>query len=624
MASEHENFEAVITARDETGPTLEKAKEHVNKFAHEAEQAGHHVQRIHHPKMWGELAEHVEVTREHFHGLRESVGELGEGLAELVPAIGAFTAAWGMEQLAETAEQTAERFGEMSHEAQKLGTTVEHLHDLQSMATLTDTSVEGLDKALGKMNITMGEVIGGGNKEAASLFAHLRIDPRQFHDATDALVTFGDVFEKTSKVKGGVEIEARMANTLFGKGGKELIPLLNHGSEWIKEHLEEAHKHNFTPDEEQFKSLEAYNESMKGLKLSVQSFRDEVGAKLTPAFGPVIKAMDEWVQKNKDWTATAVTADIKILSDNLSAVDWRAIGGDMKFVGDKINWVVENTTGWKHLLEGMALYWTASKLFAIFGKPVEDALKLSGSLMTLGGKITELAAKWDLVAKSAGAAAKAEAVAAEVPAVSAAERGAAAGAVAVPVAAHAAKPAASAGVAATEVAAAAAGGGLLARAGAARRMVAGALLSPELLTGYLVHEADSDDKAGQWIDRHVPGAAWVDDWFARHTGGAVGRAFPVDTVAAADRLSLAPAASFETVRLGSLGLEPPPELPRAPGSEFALPKPDPARVDGDIRVQVDMSGVPRGARVDTQVAGSPLLSARVNTGIAWDDDGWRR
>jgi hypothetical protein len=591
-------LEGVIRARDETGPTLEKAKEHVNKFAHEAEQAGHHVQRIHHPKMWGEMAEHVEVTREHFHGMRESVGELGAGLTELVPAIGAFTAAWGMEQLAETAEQTAERFGEMSHEAQKLGTTVEHLHDLQSAAVLTDTSVEGLDKALGKMNVTLGEVIDGQNKEAASLFAHLKIDPRQFHDATDALIRFGDVFEKTKSAP----MRARMARVLMGRGGEEEIPFLSHGSAWVKEKIDEGHKHNFTPDKEQFESLETYNESMKVLKLSVQSFRDEVGAKLTPAFGPVIKAMDEWVQKNKDWTSTAVTADIKMLSDNLSAVDWRAIGGDMKFVGDKINWVVENTTGWTHLLEGMALYWTASKVFAIFGEPVERALRLSGSLMTLGGKVAELAVKWDLVAKSAGTAAKAEAAAAEVPAVSAAERAAAAGAVAVPVAAHAGKPAASAGVAAAEVAAAAAGGGLLARVGAARRMVAGALLSPELLTGYLAHEMDSEDTAGQWIDRHVPGAGWVDDWFARHTGGAVGRAFPV----------------------GAPGLETPPELPRAPGSDLAPAKPDPARVDGDIRVQVDMSGMPPGARVDTQVTGSPLLSARVNTGLAWDDDGWRR
>lgn len=43
-----------------------------------------------------------------------------------------------------------------------------------------------------------------------------------------------------------------------------------------------------------------------------------------------------------------------------------------------------------------------------------------------------------------------------------------------------------------------------------------------LMGGYLAHEAlsaaDPNDKMGSWIDRNVPGAAWLDDWFARHTG----------------------------------------------------------------------------------------------------------
>ena len=72
-------------------------------------------------------------------------------------------------------------------------------------------------------------------------------------------------------------------------------------------------------------------------------------------------------------------------------------------------------------------------------------------------------------------------------------------------------------VAAEAVAAAGGAGGLA--------MVGKNLLSwvlKRLVVGFAIHEAlatiDSDDSMGDWIDRHVPGAASFDDFMARYTG----------------------------------------------------------------------------------------------------------
>ena len=59
----------------------------------------------------------------------------------------------------------------------------------------------------------------------------------------------------------------------------------------------------------------------------------------------------------------------------------------------------------------------------------------------------------------------------------------------------------------------AAGGGLMG-------LLKGA--SVPLLGGALAHAADSHDNIGQFINRHVPGAASIDDWVYRKTGGWVG------------------------------------------------------------------------------------------------------
>lgn len=43
--------------------------------------------------------------------------------------------------------------------------------------------------------------------------------------------------------------------------------------------------------------------------------------------------------------------------------------------------------------------------------------------------------------------------------------------------------------------------------------------------GYEAHKLDSNDASGNFLDRQSAGAAWVDDWFGRHTNGWVGRTF---------------------------------------------------------------------------------------------------
>ena len=58
--------------------------------------------------------------------------------------------------------------------------------------------------------------------------------------------------------------------------------------------------------------------------------------------------------------------------------------------------------------------------------------------------------------------------------------------------------------------------------GAAAGSLLGKLAVP-LAAGAIVHSLDSNDAIGSWVDGHIPGAAAVDDFAYRHSGGWVGR-----------------------------------------------------------------------------------------------------
>ena len=607
-----DRFQVDITAKDATAAVMEGVTERMARLGHEVEHVQKHIDGLHRPSMWNELHEHVSILHERFGGLRLSLGEVVNQARELVPVLGGITIGAGLEQLFETTEQTAERFSVLKHEAETIGTTANRLNDLRTMADMSDTSIEKLEMGLGRMNITLGKVMTGSDKEAASLLKHLHIDPTQFHDSTDALIRFADVFERIHhRLKPGVAnpLEARIAEVMFGgRGGREVIPIMEKGGDWMREHMAEADRHNFNPDAEQGENNERYNESMKGLKASVQGLRDSIGTELAPVLQPVIKEMDDWVISNRAWVSTAITSDVKILGSTLKAVDWHQIGEDARWAADGIDYVVEKTTGWQHLLEGVAAYWMLKGAFKIFGEPIMKFKEIGEEAVAFGGKLAALVTGWDRVGDAAKQAAVLEEAAVKMaPGVGAAELAASRGGASV--AAGVSAEGLSAPVA--EVAAGAAGATVLSRVAGAGRLAARVLTGPELIAGYIAHSVDSEDQLGQWIDRNVPGAAGVDSWFARHTGGAIGRLRPGESlVGAPSSAEGAFSGPEDDLGLPFVYSSPPSTASNAPAAERS-------RVDGEIRVSLDISGAPDNARTFTQVTGSDLLTANVNLGQAW-------
>jgi hypothetical protein len=144
----------------------------------------------------------------------------------LVPAVSAV----GLVGMAKNALDNADALSKM---AQRTGATVEGLSKFQKAAELSDSSIEGVGKGLVQLNKAMVAAQGGTGKQAEA-FARLGIKTT---DANGKLRSSEDVMLDLAGAFAGMEDGAdktALAFDLMGRGGTELIPMLNMGREGIE------------------------------------------------------------------------------------------------------------------------------------------------------------------------------------------------------------------------------------------------------------------------------------------------------------------------------------------------------------------------------------------------------
>jgi hypothetical protein len=474
------------------GTEIQHVETHVHELSYETEHAG----RVH-SEVFHRMGEHVSILKEHWGELRENISSVGEHLAELVPAMAAFGAAASVAGIFETVAKTAESYGELVHQAGVLGTSARQLQLYGAAAKLADTNVESFQKSMAHLNLVMGQVNSGTNKDAAALFQHLHINPASYHDAIEMLPRLADAFEHTKQRLGNKAegMESRMARALFGKQGFEQIPLLNKGGDHLRETLSEAGK--LVPDlSKHGEGLERYNEALKGLGLSTGGFMDSLGGKLAPVLAPSIEQLRDYVAEHREELTDKLTKGVSTFAASLEHADWSGITHNIERVATALESVGENMRV-VEVAAGIMAVSMAFKGVIFFATPIAQLVRLGVLIPATAARLTgELVTAWGGVRAAAVAAGEAQ-----IAAVEAGAAGAGVGA-------------AEKGVA-KQVA-----GSRLSRAAMA---TVGFVSSWPVAGGIIAHELDSNDSSGKWMDGHFAWAANADDWVFRHTGGWIGR-----------------------------------------------------------------------------------------------------
>lgn len=235
-------------------------------------------------------------TRAGIDSVKSNLGQLESKFNTLSGVVGRFLPFIGAATitgvLINATKEAANFADEMGKAAQKVGTTTERLSELKFAGELSDVNFEQLQNGLGKLAKT-AEDFRNNSKTAVDAFGKLKIDPTQYKDTADL---FDVVVEKLSAMEDGARKTA-IAQEIFGKSGRELIPLINSGAEGLREAAEEARAFGVVVTQEAVKSAEQFNDNLTRLETAGRGLSIELGNRLIPG---LVEVTNKMVQASKE------------------------------------------------------------------------------------------------------------------------------------------------------------------------------------------------------------------------------------------------------------------------------------------------------------------------------------
>lgn len=220
------------------------------------------------------------------------LGPLGTVLARIGPAgliaggaIAGLT--FGLTRLVTPVAEAGEELNKL---AQKTGVSVEALSALRYAAELSDVSSESLTKALRKLSVALFDAKLGGEEGGAALKA-LGVKATESNGqirATEEVLL--DLAEKFAAMPDSAE-KAALAVRIFGRGGLELIPMLNQGRSGIAELMDEAKRLGLVLSGSAARAAEEFNDNLKRLRAVNEGVTRQLGAAFLPVLADATEAM---------------------------------------------------------------------------------------------------------------------------------------------------------------------------------------------------------------------------------------------------------------------------------------------------------------------------------------------
>ena len=283
------------------------------------------------------------------------------GLSKIIDT-GAEVARSFVEQI----QATAEYGHELERTSQIVGLTTDELQRLNKGASVAGVGVDSLSTGLRFLSRNMSEAKQGG-EEQAKVFAHAGV---AYKDSTGKLRSAGDVITdvstKFAKMEDGAEKTA-LAMQLFGRGGAELIPMLNLGGA----ELEKIGATANIISEEQIKAGVELVRTQKALEAQTKALWRGAVAPLLPAVTDLLKQFLAWKKANNEILKQRIK---EFLGAGIAAV--RGLGKAFQFAIEvmqffKTNWIatvgviIALTGAWALANQGLVASFFATQVAAV-------------------------------------------------------------------------------------------------------------------------------------------------------------------------------------------------------------------------------------------------------------------
>lgn len=200
--------------------------------------------------------------------LKQAFGDLKD-IGKAALALGAFAASAAAVSFYNTIKGTLEAADAIGKLSQRTGIATEQLSQLQFAAKLSGVGTDSLTAALRKLNVSLSEA-QSGDRTKAEVFKVLGVSLRDAAGnattADKALLQIADTFAKAKDGAG----KTALAVEVLGKAGDEMIPLLNGGSQAIKDLMDRAQKLGITIGGDFSNKAQEFNDNVTILEAASQ------------------------------------------------------------------------------------------------------------------------------------------------------------------------------------------------------------------------------------------------------------------------------------------------------------------------------------------------------------------
>lgn len=365
--SEKVDVSGTIKVEDNASPTIRRIQQSIGRISESARRVGTSFQRVSNMGMLGGVAANAQRASGAMRGLVASIGRTGAAVAAVAGVAGIGGLAATMQNYVNTTDQLAKS-------AQRIGITAEQLQQLRHAADLSGVSVETLDSSMMQLTRRMGEAAAGRNQELAGLMRRLGISLRdasgQVRNAAEVLPQLAQGFNRNTNAA----TRARMANTLFGRAGQDMINMLAAGGPELRSMMAELVRLGMITNE-QAANAEALNDAQGRMNTSIRGVSNAIMGTLVPAMTPLVDQFTEWVVINREWIATGVSDFMKDFGRMLAEIPWAEVGQTARDFGNSMAWVTEQVGGFKNVIMGFA-----GIMGAMFLAPFVKVIATVGSL----------------------------------------------------------------------------------------------------------------------------------------------------------------------------------------------------------------------------------------------------
>ncbi|MBQ2570823.1 MAG: phage tail protein [Ruminococcus sp.] len=341
----------------------------------------------------------TEQAGDQFQKVGEVLKTVGKAMAAAAAAIGAGAVAAG-KKIWDMANDTAAAGDTVDKMSQKLGLSAKAYQEWDYVLSQSGADIESMGAGF-KSLTNLVDKATSGNDAAAASFEKLGISTKELKDMSRE-----DIFALTVKrmqEMGDTTERAALANTIFGKSGQGLAPLLNQTAEATQELRDKANELGFVMSDEAVDASVKFTDSMDTLKRTFEGVKNSITSELLPGLTSITDGLtllltgsDGAKDKIKSGANEIVTAIKKAIPQATEALKTVLdVIGELAvdLLPDLLNLVVDITTQLftslsESLPEILPVLFDA--LFSLHDTLISDVFPtLLNSLMTVAGKLLD-------------------------------------------------------------------------------------------------------------------------------------------------------------------------------------------------------------------------------------------